>query len=398
MMSVFSTKLSTNPFETVSELRNEGALVRQKILILGQIWLTTDQDIAARVLKDNEIFRVRKPNGQAVGLQWWMPKSIRLLAANMLSMDEPEHRRLRSIVDQSFRREAILALEPRIELIANEMASELFTSDSNVDIVSTFARHLPLAVICELLGLPKKDRQQFAKWAEGFTRVNGMVDFLKLIPKLRAMTKYLQSQIDDIRRFGGNGLIAELISTEHDDGALSNDELIAMVFLLLVAGHETTTHLISGGLLALLQNPEQMKWLREDLSRLDLAVDELLRFVTPVQLSKPRYATQTVTIDKVIIEKGELVMTLLTASNYDPELFSEPECLKLDRKPNRHMSFGSGIHFCLGHQLARMEGKHAFKALLTQYPKLQLAKPDEEIKWLKRIGLNALEQLIVKKS
>lgn len=398
MMSVFSTKLSTNPFETASELRKEGALVRQKIPIFGKIWLTTDQDIAARVLKDNETFRVRKPNGQAVGLQWWMPKSIRLLATNMLSMDEPEHRRLRSIVDQSFRREAILALEPRIELIANDMASELFASDSNVDIVSTFARHLPLAVICELLGLPKKDRQQFAKWAEGFTKVNGMIDFLKLIPRLGAMTKYLQSQIDEIRVSGGEGLIAELISTEHDDGALSNDELIAMVFLLLVAGHETTTHLISGGLLALLQNPDQMKWLREDLSRLDLAVEELLRFVTPVQLSKPRYATQTVTIENVTIEKGELVMTLLTASNYDPELFSEPESLKLDRKPNRHMSFGSGIHFCLGHQLARMEGKHAFKALLTQYPELQLAKPDEEIKWLKRIGLNALEQLIVKKS
>lgn len=395
-MDIFkNSDLTVNPISIVLKLQEMGPLVRQRIPILGKVWVTTDQKVAAHILKNSDIFRVRKPNGQAVGLQWWMPNSIRLLASNMLSMDEPEHKRLRSIVEQAFRRDAIMALEPRIIEIAEEMAEDLFKTQNEADIVSTIARRLPLAVICELLGLPKSDRDLFLKWAEGFMRVNGIWDFIKLIPNLNAMTKYLKRQIDDARTHGGNGLIAELVRIEHDEGSLSDDETVAMVFLLLVAGHETTTHLISGGMLALLQNPEQRKWLCEDWSRGDLAIEELLRFVTPVQLSKPRYAYEDTSFGDVTILKGELVMTLLTAANYDPKLIDAPELLKLDRKPNRHMAFGSGIHFCLGHQLARIEGRAAIRALLTRYPKLRLSHPDSAIKRRKRLGLNALAELMV---
>lgn len=387
--------LTENPISIVLKLQQMAPLVRQKIPILGKVWVTTDQKVGAQILKNSDVFRVRKPNGQAVGLQWWMPNTIRLLASNMLSMDEPEHKRLRSIVEQAFRRDAIMALEPRIIELADEMAAKLFKTQNDADIVSTIARRLPLAVICELLGLPKNDRELFLKWAEGFTRINSMWDFIKLIPNLGAMTKYLKRQIDDARRYGGSGLIAELVHIEHDEGGLSDDETMAMVFLLLVAGHVTTTHLISGGVLALLQNPEQCAWLCDDWSRDDLAIEELLRFVTPVQLSKPRYAYEDTKFGDVTVLKGELVMVLLTAANYDPKLMDEPELLKLDRKPNRHMSFGSGIHFCLGHQLARIEGKAGIKALLTHYPKLRLSNPDGVIKRRKRLGLNALAELIV---
>lgn len=394
MSIIFTDKLSSNPFQAVSELRSDGRLVRQKIPIIGKVWLTTDHEISSLILKDSENFGVRKPNGKAVGLQWWMPKTIRLLASNMLTMDGDEHKRLRQIVDRAFRREAIMALEPEIENMANEMVAQLFNEGNEVDLVSTFARRFPLAVICELLGLPKQDREQFARWAEGFTRINGVLDFLKLIPRLKAMTKYIKARVEEARVSGGKGLIAELVVTQDKNNDMSDDELIAMVFLLLIAGHETTTHLISGGVLALLQNEDQKHWLCEDWDRANVAVEELLRFVTPVQMSKPRYAFSDSNLGGVQVKKGDLIMMLLTAADYDVSIIDEPQLLKLDRKPNRHIAFGSGIHFCLGHQLARLEGKHAIKALLSQYPDLALAT--DKIKFRKRIGLNALTELKIK--
>ena len=394
MNIIFTDRLSSNPFDAVSEMRKSGRLVRQKIPIIGKVWLTTDQEITTQILKDSENFGVRKPNGKAVGLQWWMPKTIQLLASNMLAMDGDEHKRLRQIVDRAFRREAIMALEPEIESLANEMVAQLFNETDEVDLVTTFARRFPLAVICELLGLPKQDRQKFATWAEGFTRINGVLDFIKLVPRLKAMTKYIKGRVEEARVSGGKGLIAELVVSQDQNNDMSDDELIAMVFLLLIAGHETTTHLISGGLLALLQNEDQKKWLCEDWDRANIAVEELLRFVTPVQMSKPRYAFANSEIGGVQVKKGELIMALFTAANFDEQLIEDPHLLKLDRKPNRHIAFGSGIHFCLGHQLARLEGKHAIKALLSQYPDLTLAS--DKIKFRKRVGLNALTELKIK--
>lgn len=395
MSFVSSPDLSKNPFKTIEILKRSGSLHREKIPILGKVCFVTNQQSAVDVLKNQEVFRVRKPDGGAVGLQWWMPKVFRLLASNMLSMDQPEHQRLRHIIDKAFRKEAIMALEPRIEAIAQDMVSTMFDEGPTADIVNGFARHFPLTVICELLGLPKSDRAQFAKWAEGFTRVNGIWDFLKLVPSLRAMTKYLRAKIETEVDIDGDGLIAQLIVMKKEGADISDDELLAMVFLLLIAGHETTTHLISGGVLALLSHQDQKEWLQEDWSRIDLAVEELLRFVSPVQMTKPRYAYEDVVIDGTTIKKGELIMPLLTAANYDETVFEDPEKLDLSRKPNRHMAFGTGVHFCLGHLLARIEGRAAIKALFTQHPNLALAVDQGDVKWRKRIGLNALASLPV---
>lgn len=399
MSFVSSQESSENPFKTIEFLKRSGSLHRERIPILGKVWFVTNHQTAVDILKNDTVFRVRKPDGRVVGMQWWMPKIFQLLASNMLSMDQPEHKRLRHIVDKAFAKDAIMALEPGIEHIAQDMALRLFDDAPKSDIVSAdivngFARHFPLTVICELLGLPKTDRAQFAKWAEGFTRVNGIWDFLLLVPNLRAMTKYLRAKIDTEIGIDDKGLIAQLILMKKEGADISDDELLAMVFLLLIAGHETTTHLISGGLLALLTHPDQKQWLMQDWSRIDLAVEELLRFVTPVQMTKPRFASEDVCIDGTNIKKGELIMPLLTAANYDDTVFDSPDTLDLSRKPNRHMAFGTGIHFCLGHLLARIEGRVAIKALLTQYPNLCLVDPDK-VKWRKRIGLNALASLPV---
>ncbi|HKF09256.1 MAG TPA: cytochrome P450, partial [Xanthobacteraceae bacterium] len=235
---------------------------------------------ADRILKDGEAFSMRREDGYIAGVRWWMPGIVRTLANHMLSMDEPDHRRLRDIVDEAFRRRAILEMEPRILAIADELADGLFAQDIPADLVERYARQLPLAVICELLGLPLADRAKFTAWAGGFTRFTGTIGFISMIPKIvvsfYAMRRYLEQQLEVARESGGEGLIAELVRVEKNGGQISRNEMVSMVFLLLFAGHETTTHLISGSVHELLKNPGLRDWLEEDWNRANLAVEEFL--------------------------------------------------------------------------------------------------------------------------
>jgi cytochrome P450 len=186
-----------------------------------------------------------------------------------------------------------------------------------------------------------------------------------------------------------------LVRVEKENGRISKQEMVAMVFLLLGAGSETTTHLITGSVYELLKSPELRDWLEEDWSRAALAVEEFLRFVSPVQFTKPRFVRKDVELGGVRLKQGERIMAMLAAANMDPEANTEPETLNLARKPNRHLSFGTGIHFCLGHQLARIEGKCALEALFNRWPRLEIAVPPNSIRWRARPGLRAIELLPV---
>jgi cytochrome P450 len=384
-----------NPAAELERMRSAGPVVQIRFPMLGNVWTTTTQDLADRVLKDSETFTIRHGVGGVAGLQWWMPRILRTLANHMLSMDEPDHTRLRDIVDEAFRRRAILEMEPRILAIAEELASALFADGSPADLVERYAQTLPLSVICELLGLPLADRPMFTAWAGRFTRFTGAIGVLSLVPNILAMRRYLQRQLEAARENGGTGLIAELVRVEKEGGQISRDEMVAMVFLLLFAGHETTTHLISGSVYELLKNPTLRDWLEEDWSRAPLAVEEFLRFISPVQFTKPRFVGKDVELGGVRLKEGEKIMPMVAAANFDPQANQHPEKLDLTRKPNRHLAFGTGIHFCLGHQLARIEGVCALKALFRRWPKLVLAVDESRIKWRKRPGLKAIEQLPV---
>src|SRR5215510_8569100 len=359
-----------NPAAAIAKLQSAVPVVEVRFPILGRIWTTTTEEMADRVLKDSGTFSMRRDDGNIAGVRWWMLGIVRTLANHMLSMDEPDHRRLRDIVDEAFRRRAILEMEPRILAIADELAGELFAEGSPADIVDRYARKLPLAVICELLGLPSADRPKFTAWASGFTRLTGAIGFLSMIPNVFAMRHYLERHLDAVREHGGEGLVAELVRVEKEGGKISGNEMVSMLFLLLFAGHETTTHLISGSVHELLKNPGLRDWLEEDWSRVNLAVEEFLRFITPVQFTKPRYVRKDVELGGVRLKKGERIMAMLAAANMDPAANPNPERLDLKRRPNRHIAFGTGIHFCLGHQLARIEGKCALKALFGRWPKL----------------------------
>jgi cytochrome P450 PksS len=384
-----------NPAAGLARLREAGPVVQVNFPLVGKVFTTTTQEMASRVLKDSATFSLRNEDGAVAGLRWWMPRLINTLADNMLTMDEPDHTRLRGIVDEAFRRRAILDMEPHILEIANTLADGLFADGSPADLVECYARLLPLSVICELLGLPPADRPRFIAWSKNFTRLASPFDFLRMILAAASMKRYLEQRLKAARQHGGEGLIAELVRVEKEGHRISAREMVAMMFLLLGAGSETTMHLISGSVYELIRNPGLRDWLAADWSRANLAIEEFLRFISPVQFTKPRIARHDVDLGGVRVKKGEKVMPMLAAANIDPAANEHPERLDLERRANRHLAFGTGIHFCLGHQLARIEAKCALEALLRRWPRLALAVSQTEIRWRERPGLRAIAILPV---
>jgi cytochrome P450 len=383
-----------DPVAIAAALRASGPVVPARFPLIGDVWITTTYEATARVLKDSAAFPLRK-NGLVAGLRWWMPKSITIFSNNMLTSDEPDHTRLRSVVDEAFRRRAVMEMEPNVSAIADELAGELLAEGTPADLVARYARILPLSVICELLGLPLADRPTFIGWANTLATFTSPIGFVRTVRSMKKMRRYMEERLKIAREQGGEGLIAELAQLEKEGGRISHDESVTMLFLLLIAGSETTTHLISGAVFELLKDPARRDWLEADWGRAGLAVEEFLRFVSPVQVSKPRFVRDDMELEGVRLRKGDRIMALIAAANSDPAANDHPEKLDLERHPNRHLAFGTGIHFCLGHQLARMEAVCGLRALFTRYPKLRLAVDVSEIRWRKRPGLRSIEKLPV---
>ena len=376
-----------DPAAGIARVMASGPVVAFAAPMVGNVWITTTQELAGRVLKDSETFTQRDDAGGIAGFRWWIPGALRALADNMLTIDEPDHTRLREIVNKAFHRRAILDMEPRIRAIADELASELFADGSPVDLVDRYARKLALSVIWELLGLPLADRPRFITWANAVAGATGPVGLVRMIGGLAALKFYLAGRLKAARKHGGEGLIAELVRVEKESGRISAGEMVAMVFLMIDAGSESTTHLITGSVYELAKNPTLRDWLKEDWSRVDMAVEEFLRFTSPVQFSKARFVRRDVELGGVRLKKGERIMAMVAAANMDPDANVQPDRLDLERRPNRHLAFGTGIHYCVGHHLARIEAKCAIQALFERWPKLELAAGPGQIRWQKRPGL-----------
>lgn len=387
-----------DPLPTFAAMRAVGPVVQSRIPLLGTVSFVTTYAEAEALLKDTDRFAVdafRAGKRSVMGVAWWMPRQIRLLASNMLTKDDPDHRRLRRLVDTAFHRRSVDAYRARIAAIADALIDGLAVAPDG-DLVRHLARALPLQVICELLGLPPADRPKFIRWMAAMSSVDSPYGVFRMLPAINRLSDYLRDQFELRRRAPADDLITGLVEAEEAGDQLSPDELLAMCFLLFVAGHETTTHLISGGVPALLQHPEELVWLKADWSRAPTAVDELLRFVSPVQMTKPRFAREDTDFAGVPVKRGTPLMALLASANADPAVFDAPERLDLARRPNRHLAFGSGPHLCLGLTLARAEAEIALERLFTRFPDLGLAVPEDELRWTRRIGLRALERLPVR--
>ena len=396
--------LRENPHPELNRLLEAGPLVKAKLPIIGETWTLTSYAAVDEFLRDSDSF-VRDPKlagkKYIAGMQWWMPGVFRSFAQNMMGYDGDDHRRLRLLVEKAFVRRNVDGMRDRIVTLTDELIDSLEAdvgSDGQVDFMDKFGRELPLTVICELLGLPESDRPKFRKWFAPIGRVSSGWDMFRIVPGMMRLRAYTREQIEICRRQPREGLISELVAAEESGDRLSDNELLAMIFLLLVAGHETTTHLLCGGLLTLLDHPDQLELLLNDWSLSESAVAEIMRYGTPIQMSKPRYAARDMELHGQSIERGELIIALLASANLDPTEFPDPETFDIRRSPNRHVGFGKGIHTCLGLRLAHLETEVAYERLFARHPNVQLAVDRDEVKWRSRIGMRTLESLPIKLS
>jgi len=396
-ISFTSERAQIDPESIFGNLRKRGDVVAVKMPLMGKVWLTTSHAATSAMLKQPDRFTMRKPgSGDMAALKWWMPKSIHSLANNMLVSDDPQHIRLRRLVDAPFRRAAVLKMRQRVKFLASDRAGKLARGNKPFNLVSNYSRHLPLDVIAELLGIDKGLRLQFVKYAGAMTGTRSVWGIFKLFPALTKMRKLIGHIVTDeqsaqARGLGSEGLIADLVRAEHQGDRLSHEELIAMIFLLLMAGHETTTHMISASVLALENNPEQKERFLAG-ENPELAVEELLRFGSTVQFSKPRLVGQSGDFFGAQLKQGDMIMAGLAAANYDPAVFEHPTQLDLSRKPNPHLEFGTGMHFCLGLQLARLEVDVALRELYAAMPELKIITRE---KWAASLGQRALRELMI---
>ena len=371
-----------------------GPLAETRVLMFGQITAVLSHAGITDMMKDADRFVVDARNAghkSALGMPF-LPKSLKLLAENLLTLDEPRHTRLRRLADAPFRRAAIEGLRASVEAQCARLLDEMARS-GNTDLISGLCRPLPIQVICDLLGLSETRRTRLAKVFSGFSG-GGALETLAAASKIGWMQRELRTEFDEARRSPRPGLIAELVHAEAEEGRLTEDELLSLVFVLFAAGHETTTHFISSSVWTMLTEPGARDAIAAmDDDALSVAVDELMRFSGPVQFTKPRYAREDTVFLGHPIARGKMVMALLAAGNLDPAAFEDPLTLNLARRPNRHLSWGWGPHICLGMHLAKAECEIALRQILERWPGVEIAGDPATLKWSQRPGVRGLARM-----
>ena len=379
-----------DPYPTYRRLRTDDPVHQNP---LGFWVLTRYEDVMA-TLRDARA--VKEPIAAFVAARFGA--AVPAIGFSMLDRDPPDHTRLRGLVSKAFTPKMVERLRSEVQAIVDGLLDAV-EGAGTMDLIEQFAYPLPVTVICQMLGVPVKDRERFKQW--GLDIARGL-DAIMLPPdsevarrsvaSRQALTAYFRELIAERRATPRADVLSDLIAAEEAGDRLSEPELLATCMLLLIAGHETTVNLIGNGTLALLRHPDQLRLLRERPGLIGTAVEELLRFDGPVQRTA-RIPSEDITIDGRTIPKGELVMPFIGAADRDPAQFPEPDRLDITRTDNRHVAFGLGIHFCLGAPLARVEGQIAINTLLRRMPRLALAT--ERPVFRQSLTLRGLESLEV---
>lgn len=356
-------------------------------------WLLTRYADATATMLDDDDFSVNAQTALTAEQRANIPADAAYtpLTRSILTLDAPDHTRLRKLVQPWFTGKAIGALRPRIEEIAHELldaAEEASAArgesapERTMELIEAFAYPLPVTVISEMLGVPREDRAAVQAWSEALIARRGKTLSDEQRESIRDFSDYLRRLADRKRAEPGEDLITFLVNAEEEGDRLDDDELLAMIFLIYVAGHVTTVNLIGNGVVALLSHPAQLARVKNDLTHVNNLVEETLRYWGPVEQTVPRVARDEVSIAGVAISPRERVIVSLAAADRDPARFANPDQFDIGRTDaNRHIAFGKGIHACLGSPLARAEGEIAFVTLLRRLPELRLAVPVSELAW-----------------
>ncbi|MFD9322373.1 cytochrome P450 [Streptomyces sp. NPDC060053] len=357
-------------------------------------WLVTGHAEVREVLSDPRLVRGADAAAPELRQYLGMYSDDFVLTRHMMLSDPPDHTRMRRAVSKAFTPRRVEQLRPRVEKITRELVDAMLPQGT-ADIVDALALPLPIAVICEMLGVPFEDRAEFGQRAEVITGMNASSGPQELVGAGRWFDAYLSSLVERRRTDPGDDMISGMLQAQIGQDPLSDLELRSNAFILLVGGFETSVNLIANGLLALLRHPEALSRLRDDLSLLPEAVEEMMRLDSPVSTVTYRFATEKLTIGGVEIQPGDHVAVSIAAANHDPTRFPDPSRLDITRKTNGHLSFSHGIHFCLGAPLARLEGEIAFRELLSRTDGLRLAVAEEELRWKQNFIVHRLEHLPV---
>ncbi|ASU83048.1 cytochrome P450 [Nocardiopsis gilva YIM 90087] len=396
-----------DPYGAWARVREQGPVVKGRFVDGSTIWFITRHEEVRSVLNDprfannsTSVPGVEENERVAIMRHFGIPEEyIPYIADSILDSDGADHTRLRKLVSRAFTVRRVNELRPRVEEITDRLLDELPDTAENgvVDLIEHFTYPLPITVISEMVGVPEEDRPLWRKWSHGLISMEPEA----MGNAMRDMVDHINQMIEQRRSAPSDDLIDAMIQVQDEDGTkLSDVELATMILTLVIAGHETTAHLLGNGTVALLTHPDQLELLREDESRLPAAVHELMRWCGPVLATRPRFATEDVMVGETLIRQGERVQAMLVAANHDPRYFDSPERLDITRRPvtrgEQHVGFSHGAHYCLGAALARQEGEVAFGKLFRRYPELSLAVPEDELEWEQSPGMRRLARLPVR--
>ncbi len=398
-----SAAFKADPYPYYANLRTYAPVHPVEKFFRGQrAWLVSRYEDAVEVLKADEIF-VKNPKNAMTPEQYKKaPKMpFKSLSSNLLSVDVPDHTRLKALVHKAFSPRTVEQMRLQTDSLTMQLLDQMDAKHKrgeSIDLIADYALPLPLTIIGRMLGVPDADKDKFHRWTQNFVAIGGSGSFGAILrmPGIVRFANYLRQIVRERTRNPKDDLISSLVAAREQDDQLTEDEVVAMVFLLLSAGHETTVNLIGSGLLALLQHRDQWDRLHANPEMIKSAVEELLRFVTPAEMATERYAATTTTIAGVEIPRGDLVFVLIASANRDEHRFDNPEVVDIGRQNNKHISFGQGIHYCVGAPLSRLEGQIAIPALIERFPNLTLSVPEDKLRWRSNVVLRGLEALPVK--
>jgi cytochrome P450 len=388
-VNLASPDFKANPFPFYSRLRREAPVYRTSLPDKRTVWLITRYDDIVDVLKDGRFSKDKATARQ----KFWLPGMLKPLMRNLLDLDAPDHTRLRGLVHTVFTPRLTENLRDRIQSLADELLDRLLAR-GKADLVRDYAVEIPTTIIAEVLGVPAKDRLKFRKWSNtAAAAIASRFGVLTAIPELAFFIRYIRSLVKMRRAKPENDLISALVRAEEAGDRLSEDELLAMIVLLLIAGHETTVNLIGNGVLALLENPDQLDKLKNNSALIKPAVEELLRHSGPLETATERFSREDIKVAGVTIPRGDLVFAVLASANRDEKRFDGADRLEITREPNPHVAFGLGMHYCLGAALARLEAQVAIGTLFRRCGNLRLAVSANALRWKRGLVLRGLESL-----
>ena len=377
-LNLGSRDFTQHKYEYYTYLREHLPVAKGRVAML-KVHLVSRYADCMDLLKDPRFARNLTQINGGRRIPFPVPKSIEMLALSMIVEDDPEHRRLRNLVQKAFAPKSLAAMQGDMENMAHTLMDAALAKGS-VDLQKEYALHIPSAVIARMIGIEYEEMPRFQNSMRVLSSgLSGWSILRTMFWDLRKTVGFLRELIARKRRDPGDDILSRLIEAEENGDQLSENELLSMLFLLIVAGYETTVHLISNGVITLLEHPHELARLRANPELAGSAVEEVLRYLPPVQGTKMNFARQDIEIAGVMIRQGEPVMPLLGSANRDPAMFPEPDVFDITRDSSKHLSFSQGNHFCLGAFLARMEAKVALQVLLERSANLRLAVPSSDL-------------------